>query len=327
VAAVPARHCPVASQHPVGQLVASQTHAPPLHRRPAAQAAPVPHEQTPVALHRSARTMSHAAHVVAGAPHAASDWPAGNRQLLPLQHPVVHDALVQAQAPVWQTCPAPHALPAPHRQTPAVQRSVDPEHGAQAAPPVPQAVALCAACWVQAPALQQPVGQLVASHTHVPAAHRWPLAQALEAPHRQAPAAEQLSAVALHAAHAAPPVLHCVTVGGLTHAEALQQPFGQLAALHTHVPATHAWPTAHALPAPHRQLPFVQPSEVAGLHAMHTAPAVPHCESEGGVTQAPFEQQPAAQLAAVQPLHVWLVHVCGEGQFWQTTPPAPQAAA
>jgi hypothetical protein len=45
---------PVALQQPLGQLVASQTQAPPTQRWPATQAAPVPQVQVPLALQVSA---------------------------------------------------------------------------------------------------------------------------------------------------------------------------------------------------------------------------------------------------------------------------------
>jgi hypothetical protein len=48
VCRVPARHWPVASQQPVGQLVASQTHDPPEQRCPATHAAPAPQAHAPV---------------------------------------------------------------------------------------------------------------------------------------------------------------------------------------------------------------------------------------------------------------------------------------
>jgi hypothetical protein len=48
-----ARQRPVPSQQPSGQLVVSQMHAPPEHRRPGGQGAPVPQRQTPDTLQRS----------------------------------------------------------------------------------------------------------------------------------------------------------------------------------------------------------------------------------------------------------------------------------
>ncbi|MCA3012383.1 MAG: hypothetical protein INH41_08285 [Myxococcaceae bacterium] len=53
------------------------------------------------------------------------------------------------------------------------------------APPLPHAVAsVPARHW---PPWQQPLAQLVASHTHCPAAHRCPAPHAGPFPHRQAP--------------------------------------------------------------------------------------------------------------------------------------------
>jgi hypothetical protein len=51
---------------------------------------------------------------------------------------------------------------------------------------------------------QQPVGHEVPSQTQVLPMHRWPIAQAVPAPQRQAPAAEQLSARASQVAQVDP---------------------------------------------------------------------------------------------------------------------------
>jgi hypothetical protein len=52
------------------------------------------------------------------------------------------------------------------------------------APPVPHALGEGV---VQTLPLQQPPGQLVPSHTQVPATQRWPLAHAAPAPHWHTP--------------------------------------------------------------------------------------------------------------------------------------------
>jgi hypothetical protein len=76
---------------------------------------------------------------------------------------------------------------------------------------------------------------------------------------------------------------------------ASQQPSAQLAALHTHAPATHARPVPHAAASPQLQEPFLQPSATVELQSEQLPPAVPH------VAKLALLQQPSAQPLA---LHV-----------------------
>lgn len=62
-----------------------------------------------------------------------------------------------------------------------------------------------------------------------------------------------------------------------------QQPVGQLAALHSQAPPTHAWPRAQAGPLPHWQVPWAQLSARVALQAEQLAPAVPHSAAVGMV--------------------------------------------
>jgi hypothetical protein len=263
-------------------------------------------------VHRSAFA-SHVPHVLPAAPHAAVLCPAGAMQLLPEQHPPGHEPELHTHVPPEQVCPLPQAAVVPQRHTPALQVLVLPEHGTHAAPEVPHAAALWLAPVRHMPALQHPVGQLVESHTHAPLTQRWPDAHALEVPHRHAPAVQR-SAVALHAAHDAPGAPHCAAVVGLTQVLPLQQPLGQLVALHTHAPATHCCPGPHAGFAPQRHAPPLHVSALALLQAVQALPPVPQVVSEL-VWHTPLRQHPAGQLAAVHPVQVRLVQVWGEGQL------------
>lgn len=65
---VPARHWPVASQHPLGQLVASHWQLPLTQRCPSAHAAPVPQRQAPEGEQAFARVALHAVQAWPGAP-------------------------------------------------------------------------------------------------------------------------------------------------------------------------------------------------------------------------------------------------------------------
>lgn len=81
----------VPEQHPPGQLVESQMHAPPLHRWPAPHAAFPPHLQTPP-VHWLAFAGSHATHATPLRPHA----PGVGAVQAPLeQQPLPHEAMSQ----------------------------------------------------------------------------------------------------------------------------------------------------------------------------------------------------------------------------------------
>ena len=61
-------------QHPPGQVVASQTHTPPVHFWVALHAAPAPQWQLPSAAHESDFVTSHTEHDEPLSPHAVSDF-------------------------------------------------------------------------------------------------------------------------------------------------------------------------------------------------------------------------------------------------------------
>lgn len=179
---------------------------------------------------------SHAAQLMPAAPHAVVDWVPVSTQVLPEQQPVEQLAAVHVQVPLVQTCPAAHAAPAPHRHAPPVQAFVFPVHAAHAAPPVPQAAAVCAVPMMHAPALQQPVGQLVASHTQAPPTQRCPAPHAAPVPQRHAPVVQR-SPVRPQLVHAAPAAPQAVALVGVQTLPA-QQPLGQLVASQTQAPPT-----------------------------------------------------------------------------------------
>jgi hypothetical protein len=103
------------AQHPVGQVVPSQTQAPLRQRWPATHAPFVPHMQTPAMEHESASSAGHAAHIVPGVAQAASErsvQPSGPQQ------PFGHDAASQMQAPFRQCIPGLQGALLPHVQLP-----------------------------------------------------------------------------------------------------------------------------------------------------------------------------------------------------------------
>ncbi len=124
--------------------------------------------------------------------------------------------------------------------------------------------------------LQQPVGQVVASHTHCPLTQRSDAPQTAPVPQRQ-PLEEQVSARAgSHAVQAAPPVPHSDRVPGERHAVPLQQPEEHEDESQTHWLLRQREPALHAGPVPH--LHPVEPQLFASvrLQLTHWAPPVPH---------------------------------------------------
>jgi hypothetical protein len=283
-------------QHPVAQLAALHTQAPPTHARPAPQAAFPPHLQAPP-TQLSAEVALQVVQAAPAVPQVASalDW-----QMPLRQQPLAQfEALHPVQALEVQVCGLGQLEHAP--------------------PPVPQ-VAVWSPVWHTLPA-QQPVGQLAALHTHAPPTQRCPAPHAAEVPHWQAPLVQLSAEAALHEEHVAPAMPHWAAVG-LTHWSPLQHPLRQLVASQMHAPPLQRWPGPQAAPPPQVQVPAVQPSVAVVRQEAHTSPPMPHWVSVS-VWQTPSKQQPLRQLAAVQPVHVPPLHKPPAGQDWQSSPPLP----
>jgi hypothetical protein len=305
----------VAVQQPAPQEVASQMQTPPEQRCPAAQAAAPPQEHRPVVAEQPS------AYVALQPEHT---WPAGAHwvavrgatQVPPtdaVQQPDGHEVALHTHCPPSQRWPPAtlQAAPPPQVQPPAAEQP-SAELAVQAAQTAPLA-AHCAAVRpvMQLPptaAVQHPLVQEVALHTHCPPSQRWPAAtlQAAAAPQAQVPDAEQESAPAAQSAQSAPAAAHCEAVRGATQlppAAAVQQPAGQEVESHTHCPPWQRWPLPHAGPAPQLQAPAEeQPSPLAPQEA-HAAPAAAHCVPVRGETQVPpavAVQQPPGQEARSQ---------------------------
>jgi hypothetical protein len=100
---------------------------------------------------------------------------------------------------------------------------------------------------------QQPSGHDVPSHTHSPAAQRWPATQDALPPQVHVPLVAEHPSVsaASHAMHTLPPAPHVAALGGAWHSSPVQQPSGHWQPVQT--PAMHASPVgqgAQATPAP-----------------------------------------------------------------------------
>lgn len=173
--------------------------------------------------------------------------------------------------------------------------------------------------------LQQPVGQLVESHTHEPPTHSCPDEQAPLPPHWHAPDVEQLSLVMeLHIVHVPPPVPQVLRDRVWHVPLPSQQPLGHEVESHVHMPLTQCCPLAHGDEVPHWHAPLAeQVSAATGSHATQALPPVPQALVVGVVHTGPL-QQPLRQLVELQPLQAPLVQVCPLGHAWQLPPPLPQ---
>jgi len=209
------------------------------------------------------------------------------------QHPLGQLVASHTHEPFEHRWPALHAGPLPQRQLPPEQLSALAPQLVHAAPPAPQLAVL--GFWHVLP-LQQPFGQLVASHTHAPFAHRWPAAHGIDGPHAQVPC-EQLSLRRPHDTQPMPPLPH-VCVEGIWQLLPLQQPPGQLVASHTQTPFAQRWPAPHAAFPPQRHWPPEHASAVLP-QMVHEAPPVPQVEVPGWRHWLP-SQQPFGQLVASQ---------------------------
>ena len=190
------------------------------------------------------------------------------------------------------------------------------------------------------PPLQQPLGQVVASHEQVP----------VVASHRLF---EQL-------VHEAPPVPHCAPVSEAygTHVLPLQQPLGHDVELHSQTPPlpplTHSWPEAHAahwaplapqelfvsLPTGSHVFPLQQPSAQEFASQTHCPVVVLHSWPDGHPAQVapllPQELVDSAESASQLPVpvqqpahdppphvHAPLLHESPDPHALHAAPPVP----
>lgn len=218
-----------------------------------------------------------------------------------LQQPDGHEVASQTHAPPTHRRPAAHATSVlPHTHAPEEQVSEAPVQAMHAAPPVPHAdVALA----VQTLPAQQPVGQVIWSHTQAPALQRWPGPHAGLAPQtHEPPMSQALALVGSHEEQAAPLVPQVVRLACWHASTASQQPaqFLELQVPPTHEPFVQVCAALQAGPGPQRQAPAaVQLSAFPAAHAVHAVPGAEQLISES-VVQALPTQQPAAQDVASQ---------------------------
>lgn len=208
-------------------------------------------------------------------------------QVLPLQHPVGHDAELHTHAPPTHACPAPHAGPEPQLHCPELEQlsAVEASHCTQATPAVPQLP-------------NAEVSQL--------APEQHPPAQLVEVQPVQTPPTQFWSAG--HIEQLAPPVPHIAVVLPVSQTLPLQQPVGQEVALHTHCPRTHTWPEPQAAPLPHVHVPVGEHVSAFAPHFWQAAPFVPHAAVDADSHTVPLQQPVGHDVASqthLPPTHAW----------------------
>jgi hypothetical protein len=261
------------SQQPFEHEFGPHPQLPFTQRVPDGQAGPTPQVQTPVAEQLSAVVLSHSTQTAPPVPQVVI---AIGLHVAPEQHPLAQVAAQPLQRPSVQDCPEGQASQAP--------------------PPVPHEVALSPdRHW---PFWQHPCGQDVPSQTQVLPRQRCPRAHAVPVPHRQAPAAEQLSERASHTAQLEPASPQ-VASERVSHALFLQQPLGQEVASQMHNPLAQRWPPTQAGPEPHSQFP-VSPQRLALVlsQARHAAPPAPQVASPDTLHSSPWQQPPGHDIAS-----------------------------
>jgi hypothetical protein len=185
-------------------------------------------------------------------------------------------------APATHTWPVAHAGPLPHAHTPLVlqESAFVVSHAAQDPKATPQWLTEMGSHVLP---LQQPVEHVERQLWHVLFAQVLPLAR--------------------HDVQAAPLTPHAAFwLPGWQTPLLSQQPPGQLEALQTHAPPTHARPAPQATPVPHLHAPPAHESALVGSHTLHDPPPVPHVARDAGLHVLP-EQHPPPQDVASQ-MHV-----------------------
>lgn len=226
-----------------------------------------------------------------------------------VQQPVVQETASHTHWPPLQRWPAAQPAPPPQVQAPEPsQPSPTWPQSLQSAPAAAQASPEVTVQTPPARALQQPVGQLVASQTQAPAEQRWPAAHGAPPPQVQAAVAEQPSAPSPQSLQVPPPTPQEAATC------AMQEPFwqqlvGQEVASHTQAPPEHRWPPGHGRLPPQVHRPEAEQVSADWPQSVHAPPTGPQAVSEMVVHSAPL-QQPDTQVVVshtqVPPEQRWL---------------------
>jgi hypothetical protein len=172
---------------------------------------------------------------------------------------------------------------------------------AQIPPPRPQA--LSAVPGWQAPSLQQPV-QTAGPQPQVPLErHCLPVPQELPVPHWQLPVEQLLATTGSQVPQVTPPVPHAMTSVPGMQTLLRQHPLGHDVPSQMHEAPLQRSPGPQLWPPSHEQPPAELHPSLAG-HVTQLPPLGPHWAGVLVVKHVPFEQQPLAQLCALQPAHM-----------------------
>lgn len=219
-------------------------------------------------------------------PHELQAWPAAahvvalNPWQVPsiAQHPVGHDAAVQAHEPFEQTWPLAHAPDWPHEHTPSeLQVLADPISQVwHVVPLMPQNLKPDDSHVVPE---QQPFGHEAGVHWQLPIEQTCPCTHSAFPPQLQAPAVQPSASVGSHVAQPIPFVPHAPAVGTVQVAPA-QQPVAQLLG-------------EHPLQTPPAE-------QVPPGHGWHAEPPVPHALGEVPSSHVLPEQQPLGHELRLQ---------------------------
>jgi hypothetical protein len=242
------------------------------------------------------------------------------KQLLPLQQPAEHDALVHWHMPFTHCCPAPHGAPEPHRHAPAVQVSPVMRHEMHALPLEPHDIGPGA---VQMLLTQQPEAHEAEVQRQVPPTHWRPAPQAGPLPQPQVPLLQTFATSGVHAVQLPPLVPQAEAFAIWQVPLRSQQPFGQEVELQPQLPAgltpVHCWPAPHALALPpHTHTRLALQVLLLPLQTAQAAPAFPHAAAVVPVWHLPvMSQQPVEHVDELQ-MQVPPWHFC---PAWQAGPP------
>ncbi len=257
--------------------MAVQLQLPELQLNPCAQAAAPPQPQVPSARQPSP-TPVQSRQVPPAEPQLSFDGVRQNPEAS--QQPDGQLVASQTHFPRSHRCPASQTGPLPQAQVPVVPEQPSArDDTVQSEQEPPSSPHVAGESGWQAPSLQQPLGQEVASQTHWDPAQRVPAGQSAPPPQVQAPWAEHPSARGPQATHATPAAAQRSAVR-VRQLEPEQQPVLQVDALQD-------------VQAPARQL------SVAG-QGLQDWPPLPHALSSLPVRQVSVTSQQPVHEAVVQ---------------------------
>jgi hypothetical protein len=251
-------------------------------------------------------------------PHAVATLPGWQAPFW--QQPDGQLAASHTHAPPTQASPAEHGgFPPQAHAAPMHALEVVVLQTTHTVPPVPQ---VASDGGLHVAPLQQPLGQEVASQTHLPFWQRCPAPHAAAPPQVHVPAVHASDIVGSHVMQP-PPIAPQALIDMGAQAVPLQQPIGHEAASHVQAPPTQCCPIPHGAPVPQAHAPFLHESARTSSHGTHIDPPAPQAPTEGAVQALPA-QQPVVQVCA-QPEHTPALQVWPAPHGVHAAPMVPHA--